>query len=109
MSLDIPPDAGRAAAGIGGALFAAAVFVMRRQWAMAVVVTVGGSVMGYFFGPELSKAWGNRISDIAGTALMASAGCVLTFKVIEGIHSFDAKRAGRELWLGFLRKIGFRK
>lgn len=107
MSFDLPPNIDRAAAGVGGALFTAAVFLMKRQWAMAVVMAVAGSLLGYGFGEELGAAW--KISDKAGAAIMASLGSVSTWKLIEGIHAFDVKRAGRELWLGFLRKIGIRK
>ena len=105
--MDLPPHIDRAAAGLGGALFTAAVFLMKRQWAMAGVMAVSGTLLGYGFGEELGTAW--RISDKAGSAILASLGSVSTWKLIEGIHSFDVKRAGRELWLGFLRKVGIRK
>jgi hypothetical protein len=86
---------------------AAAVFLVRRQWAIAVVMGVSGVSLGYLFGDELGKMWG--LSDNLSGAIVGAVGTTATWKLIEGIHSFDAKTAGRELWLGLLRKIGLRK
>ena len=105
--MDLPPDMERAVSGIGGAMFTASLFLMRRQWAMAIVMAVGGSGIGYAFGPDFGKAW--NLSETAGTAFLGATGAITTLKLIEGIHSFDTAKAARELWTGFLRSIRFRK
>jgi len=107
VSLDLPPDIDRAVSSAAGAAVAAAVFLMKRQWAMAVVMGVSGVGLGYLLGGELGKMW--DISDRLGGAIVGAVGTTTTWKLIEGIHAFDAKRAGRELWLAFLRKTGLRK
>ena len=107
MSMDIPPDMERAVSGIGGAMFTASLFLMRRQWAMAIVMAAGGSFIGYAFGAEFGKAWG--WSAEAGSSFIGATGAITTLKLVEAIHAFDTIKAGREFWVGFLRKIGFRK
>lgn len=107
MNFDLPPDADRLASSAAGAAVAAAVFLIKRQWAMAVVMAVSGVGFGFLFGEELGKMW--QISDKLGGAIVGACGTTATWKLIEFIHGFDTKRAGRELWLGVLRKLGLRK
>jgi hypothetical protein len=107
VNFDLPPDLDRAVSSAAGAAVAAAVFLMKRQWAMAIVMGVSGVGLGYLLGGEVGKMWG--ISDRLGGAIVGAVGTTATWKLIEGIHSFDAKRAGRELWLALLRKTGLKK
>lgn len=106
MSMDLPPDLERTGAGAIGAAITALSFFVRRQWALGIAVFVIGALLGYYFGAELGKAW--AISDKAGSAIIASLGSISAWKILDGIHAFDSKRAGRELWLGILKKIGLK-